>query len=472
MKHKYIISFFFFFATISLLSGCGKSQNDVLTLRICNWEEYIDEGDWDEEETINLETKNIIGVNSMLKDFEDWYEEEYNKKIKVEYSCFGSNEELYNQLTLGDTFDLVCPSEYMIMKLMAEDKLEPYSDTFFDKNKEQNYYSRGVSPYIEDFVSSVTVNDKSIRQYAAGYMWGTTGIVYNPERVTPEDASSWNLLLDSRFKRQVTMKDNVRDAYFAAVGILKSEELTNLAIEPYLCSDSNRAEQLRKEYPDKLRAIMNDSSSETIDAVEKLLQKGKDNFYSFESDSGKADMITGKVVANYQWSGDAVYSLDQAEEDGIVLNYSVPQECSNLWFDGWVMLKDGIGENTEKKEACEAFVNFLSQPDNVVRNMYYIGYTSVIAGGEDDTLFDYAKWCYEAEEDEEDTIDYDVSYFFGKSDCFITASADQAERQLYAQYPPEEVLQRCAIMEYFGPETTKKLNQMWINVRCFNPFRD
>ena len=119
MKHKYIISFFFFFATISLLSGCGKSQNDVLTLRICNWEEYIDEGDWDEEETIDLETKNIIGVNSMLKDFEDWYEEEYNKKIKVEYSCFGSNEELYNQLTLGDTFDLVCPSEYMIIKLMA-----------------------------------------------------------------------------------------------------------------------------------------------------------------------------------------------------------------------------------------------------------------------------------------------------------------------------------------------------------------
>lgn len=50
-------------------------------------------------------------------------------------------------------------------------------------------------------------------------------------------------------------------------------------------------------------------------------------------------MITGKVVANYQWSGDAVYAMDQAEEDGVKLDFAVPEECTNLYFDGWVMLK-------------------------------------------------------------------------------------------------------------------------------------
>lgn len=472
MNQKQILLIFFLLVlSLFLFSGCSsKTKDAALTLRICNWEEYIDEGGWEEDETIDLNDKDIIGVNNMLKDFTDWYEKQYGKKINVEYSCFGSNEELYNQLTLGDEFDLVCPSEYMIMKLLAENQLEPYSDSFFDTSNPDNYYINGVSPYISNFVHSIEIDGKTIDNYAAGYMWGTTGIVYNPDKVTEEEASSWKLLVDSKFKRQVTMKDNVRDAYFAAVGILKSDELTEMAMKPYLCSDLAKAEALKKQYPANLRKAMNDTSPETIAAVQDILQKGKDNFYSFESDSGKADMITGKVVANYQWSGDAVYSLDQAEEDGYILNYAVPIECSNLWFDGWVMLKDGVGDNTEKKQACEAFVNYLSQPDNVVRNMYYIGYTSVIAGGNDNTLFEYAKWCYEAEEENTNTIDYDLSYFFNREDCVITAPADQEKRQLFAQYPPQYVLDRCSIMEYFGADTTKKLNQMWINVRCWDPF--
>lgn len=51
-------------------------------------------------------------------------------RVKVEYSTFGTNEELYSQLNLGNVFDLVCPSDYMIMKLMTENRLEPLSDVF------------------------------------------------------------------------------------------------------------------------------------------------------------------------------------------------------------------------------------------------------------------------------------------------------------------------------------------------------
>lgn len=86
----------------------------------------------------------------MVEDFENWYYENYGVKVNVQYSCFGTNEDLYNMLTLGDVYDLVCPSEYMIMKLMSENKLEPLSDDFFDENNDKNYYINGVSPYIRD----------------------------------------------------------------------------------------------------------------------------------------------------------------------------------------------------------------------------------------------------------------------------------------------------------------------------------
>lgn len=277
-------------------------------------------------------------------------------------------------------YDLVCPSEYMIMKLMAEDRLVPLSDHFFDETDENNYYSKGVSPYIRNIFKNNEINGETWGKYAAGYMWGLTGIVYNPEEVSEEDARSWKILDNPDYKRQVTIKDNVRDSYFAAVGALKSDLLT---------SDSFRNDP---DYRQKLVDEMNDTSPETIQAVQDYLQDVKNNAYSFETDSGKADMITGKVLANYQWSGDAVYTMDQAEEDGVFLDYAVPEESTNIYFDGWVMLKSGIGEDKDKQQAAEAFINFNSRPDNAIRNMYYIGYTSVISGGDDPRVFEYADW--------------------------------------------------------------------------------
>ena len=124
-------------------------SDDTIVLRVCNWEEYIDMGDWDEEERIMLDNGvTIFGENPLYKEFEDWYLETYGRRVRVEYSCFGTNEDLYNQLNLGDTYDLVCPSEYMIMKLMAEGRLEPYSEAFYDKSNECNFYINNVSPYI------------------------------------------------------------------------------------------------------------------------------------------------------------------------------------------------------------------------------------------------------------------------------------------------------------------------------------
>ena len=447
-------------AVFWLVPSFAGAAEETVTLRICNWEEYIDLGDWDEEEAIDLESGVIFGENSMIDDFTEWYEETYGKKVRIEYSTFGTNEDLYNMLTIGDVYDLVCPSEYMIMKLMAEDMVQPLSESFFDEENGNNFYIRGVSPYIRNIFETHEINGVTWDRCAAGYMWGVTGFLYNPEVVSEEDAGTWKLLENREYCRQITMKDNVRDAYFAAVGALKSGQLTSSEFTG------------REDYTMALQDEMNDVSQETVDRTQAYLQKIRDNMYSFETDSGKADMITGKVVANYQWSGDAVYAMDQAEEDEYYLRFAVPQECTNIYFDGWVMLKNGIGGDPEKQQAAEAFINFVSRPDNVIRNMYYIGYTSTISGGEDGRIFEYLDWTYGAEEDEEETVEYSVGYFFsgeeGNEDYVLTVPEEQLQRQLSAQYPSEEVIRRASIMAYFNEEQSERINRMWIRIRCFN----
>ncbi len=479
------------------LFGCS-SESDVITLRIANWEEYIDLGDWGEDELIDIEnefTENpedgVFGENSMIDDFVEWFNSNHDYQVQVEYSTFGTNEDLYNRLSLGDVYDLVCPSDYMIMKLVAEDEVEPFSSEFFDTSNEYNYYTNYASDYITGIFDEYGWN-----QYAACYMWGTTGIVYNPDKVDNDSVSTWNILRDEDFNRQVTIKDNVRDAYFATLGIIHGDEL--LALPAGDASAQERSD------------LLNDTSDETIAAAEDMLKEIKENVYSFETDSGKADMVTGKVLANYQWSGDAVYIMDEADGDELnptELWYSVPDECTNLWFDGWVMLKDGIDGNDQRKEAAEAFVNFLSRPDNAVRNMYYIGYTSSIAS---DLVFDYMDWNYgfvfdpsdEEYFDEEltEVYEYDLSYFFGDGySLYVDASVLEVDtetveestrllgeeygndieytvytggdinrgRQLFAQYPPENIIARSVVMLDFGDKLSD-INQMWIHVRCLD----
>lgn len=443
------------------LGGCGYNGEDVTVLRIANAEEYIDEGGWDEDETICLENgTSIRGIRPMTEDFEEWYEETYGEKVRVEYSTYGTNEDLYNQMLLGNVFDLVCPSEYMIMTLMREGKLQAFSEDFLDPSDDRNYYQGGVSPYIRSRMEQLEIGGEKLSDYGACFMWGGMGLVYNPDGVEPEDMKHWKVLLDPAYSKRITMKDSVRDSYFVALGILNEDQIS----EPSFLQVSNYSEQLS--------AVLNDTRQETVDQVETLLSEMRQNAYSLEVESGKADMVTGKVFINMQWSGDAVYSLDQAEEDGLELAYSVPEECSNLWFDGWCMMKDGLGEDPGKQQAAEAFINYLSRPDNVIRNMYYIGYTSAIAGGDSDLIYQYAKYCYGAEEGEE-TAEYSLDYFFAgdsteSGQYRIQTIPSQLKRQLYAQYPPEEVLRKSAVMHAFDTETNQRISRMWTNIRCFD----
>lgn len=448
------------------LAGCAES-GDAVVLRVCSWEEYIDLGDWDDDELIDIDNpygeegnEGVIGVNPMVDDFTEWFNSTHDYEVKVEYSTFGTNEDLYNRLCLGDVYDIVCPSDYMLMKLIAEGNYVDFTDGFWSDGGE-NYYASNVSAYIDGAEDSIFAKH-GWHKKAACYMWGTLGLIYNPEKLlSGDDVTSWKLLLNENYARQLTIKDNVRDAYFATLGILNSDKF----LSENLSSD-------------ELSAYMNATDEEIVAKAEDVLKAIKGNVYSFETDSGKADMVTGKVVANEQWSGDAVYIMDTAENDKYnptELWYSVPDECTNIWFDGWIKLKNGVEWTEHRHEAAEAFVNFLSRPDNAVRNMYYIGYTSAIAG---DTVFDYMDWNYGAEDGvpEEELYDYDLSYFFGDG-AYITAEKSNFEiddggqvnrgRQLFTQYPSQNVIDRSVIMLDFG-DKLGDINQMWINVRCLD----
>lgn len=452
MKKKLSIALaaFMLCSTLSL-TACG-ADDDTLVLRVGSWDEYIDEGG---------EDSYAEDADALYEEFAEWYFDEYGKKVRVEYVALQDNETMYTKIKLGDNYDLLCPSEYMMMKLVAENKLETYPESFFDKSQEHNYYAKYVSPYIDNGVDGIfnvgkTADGKSWRDYTAGYMWGTTGFVINPKRVTAEAASSWSIFKNPDFSGKITAKDNVRDAYFVGLGMYYENNLLDL--QSALGSSPTQAQML--EYQAELKRMMNDTSTQTVNGVYGELEQMRKNLYGLETDEGKMDIITEKFDISYQWSGDAVYVLDKAEDFDLSLQYVIPQAASNLWFDGWVMLK-GISE--EKKEAAMAFVNFLSRPDNVIRNMYYIGYTSCISGNQDNKeIFEYicSPDMYGVEEDESD-FDYDVSYFFGDNHI-IPTTIDQTSRQLFAQYPDKKTISRLVVMDYFPTEVNADINRMWI----------
>ncbi len=453
---------------LSALSGCGAKQADVI-LRVYSWAEYIDEGGEGSYQN-DIEGLDKADARHILDDFEAWYEETYRESIRVDYATFGTNEDMYNEIVLGNEYDLLCPSDYMIMKLAAEDRIVPYDESFFDESDPLNYYVRNVSPYIKGVFENGTVTvtqgerqeTHTWSEYAAGYMWGTTGFVYNPEHVDRADLEElgWKTFTSDKYTNKITAKDNVRDTYFAALGLTYQDELLSL-------------DKQGESYNGTLTDIFNRTEADYTEDVRTALLAMKSNIYGFETDTGKQDMVSGKIWLNYAWSGDAVYALDEAEdaeeeEDKLYLEYFVPEAGSNLWFDGWVLTK-GVEERGTKK-AAQAFVNYMSTPESAKRNSYFIGYTSVIAG-EKGEMCDYTDDLYGVEDEADETEEnyYDLTWFFGDENGAVGIYADEEQRtrrQLYAQFPPQDVIERCAVMNYFDADTSERINELWSQIKA------
>lgn len=441
-----ILLFAFVLFSSFILVGCNEEEKD-LVLRIYNWQDYIDDGTDDNGEKVG---------SSVLDEWAEWYKDTYGVEVSYQYDTFETNEVMLNNLKTGkNTYDLVCPSEYAIQKMMYLDMLQEFDLNLKDKNGDlvlSNH--KYLSTYLVDLFA-----EKGWDTYAIPYMWGTVGFIYNPEFVSEEEASTWNLLWNPDIKS--TAKDSIRDTYMVGVMYVYQDELNDLKLK----LDNGIISQ--KEYTSKVGEIMNRCDDDTLDKVEDALILMKNAVYGFEVDSGKNDIVTGKIAVNLAWSGDAVYSMDVAEEEEeVYLNYSVPKEGSNVWFDGWVMPK---GANTL---LAQSFVNFLCSPEIAVRNMNKIGYTSAIVG---DEVMDMINDWYGVEDGEEG-YEVDLTYLFtdSLSDEYYTIN-DQGEkraivtvsergRQFDAQYPDEETIMRCGIMEDFGDRIDNVI-AMWENVK-------
>lgn len=431
MKKLILVVILAIFLPFSFKSNVS-AKSDVL--RVYNWEEYIDEGD---DET-----------NSMIDDWITDYKERTGIEVEVVYDTFATNEVMLNNLKTGKTsYDLVCPSEYAIQKMIRNDML----DTFDYENGSYTYidnYNNYGSPYLKALFV-----EENLSKYSVPYMWGTLGMIYNPEFVSESDVKHWDILWDSNYNKRATVKDSIRDTYVTGVYYTYFDEVMEYKeqYESGLLS--------RDEYNNKLTEVMNRTDKDTIRQVQNNLLDLRNNIYGFEVDNGKNDIATGRIWINTAWSGDAVYSIEVAyEENETDLFYSIPEEGSNIFFDGWVMPK---GAN---KELAQDFVNFLCKPENAARNMNYIGYTSSIAGNE---IFELATEWYAAEED---GYAMDLTYFFdgtldeeyltdGKAIIYV-----ETPGQFNAQYPTEEQIARCCIMADFGDSYEDVLN-LWKTVK-------
>ena len=419
------------------LTGCSTKYDLV----IYNWEDYIYEGTDDDGNYIE---------DGTIAAFEKYYEEKTGTKIKVGYECFSTNEEMYQQISLGSISpDLICPSDYMIQKMANEDMLEEFSydattDTYGESLK--NWADYG-SPFIrERFANETLANGSSFLQYAIPYFWGTMGFTYDPSFLDGnfgDVVKSWECLWSSEasLRKQFSLKDSMRDTYVTAIFHVYKDEIAAL-------------DETAADYNAQLSAIFNRCDDTTIGKVEQALIAAKNStVYGFEVDEGKDDIVRGTYHANLAWSGDSVYSMDSAEEAGKILNYSLPEEGSNVWFDGWCMPK---GAN---KELAEEFLNFLCLPEQAQKCMEAVGYTSPIVG---DEIWEYVNDTYAAEETESDYYTVDLSFYFGE-EALIKIPTSEKGRQFDAQYPTEEALKKCCLMKDFGSQTTK-VEQMWTRV--------
>ena len=390
-------------------------KGDTITLNVYNWEDYIAEDDTSTEEE----------EDDLVKMFEDYCLEKYGQKVEVIYSTFDTNETMLAQIDLGKSFDLVCPSDYTIQKMIAKDMVVP-----FDEANTPNY-NKYVSPFVIDKIKEIEVKGEKniVNQYARGYMWGTLGILYNntfgmlpfkgiSQQEMDEDMNSWLSLWDEKYQNLLAIKDSMRDTYAAGIFMTYNNDFTtgDGVTHDGLQTLKNKYDKGTIDadtYNREVTRIFNMCDDETINAVEKDLKTLRENAFGFEVDSGKVDMAQGnKFAINLAWSGDAAWAMDMADEyndehydeeteeyeegfNPTLLKYAIPETGANIWFDGWVMPKTISEKN---KIWAERFVDFLSMPENAAINMEFIGYTPVIAG---DAILELVQSWYDIRFDEE-----------------------------------------------------------------------
>ena len=244
--------------------------------------------------------------------------------ITVIYEEFETNENMYPKVKAGAVaYDLVCPSDYMIQRMIENNLLA-------EINFENIPNLKHIGPQYLKQSESFDPGNK----YSVPYCWGTVGILYNKTMVK-EPIDSWSVLWDDTYKDQILMQNSVRDS---------------LGIALKYCGYSLNSKDL----------------DELHEAQELLLQQ-KPLVQAYVVDQVRDKMINNEAALGVIYSGEAIYTQSQNPN----LEYVVPKEGSNVWIDSWV-----IPKNAKNKENAEKFINFLCRPDIAKMNFDYITYST------------------------------------------------------------------------------------------------
>lgn len=376
-------------------ASCSKNdESRKKILKIYNWADYIDE--------------------DLLKEFPAWYKEQTGEEVEIVYQVFDMAEVMYTKVALGkEDYDLVCPTQYIIERMLKQDMLLPIDRNYGDLPD----YTTNLSSFLKNRMDAFSAPGKKANDYMLPYMWGTSGILYNPEFISKEEVSSWACFFNQKNKGKILMKDHYWDAYNMAAIWGFHEDIA-----------SGRR---------TLYNVSNDHTKEDFAMVEKQLKLLQPNLAGWEADFGKEMMTKGQAWMNYAWSGDAVWAIEEAAAVNVTLDYSIPKEGSNIWFDGWV-----IPKNAGNPKAASYFLNFISMPENALRNMDITGYTSALATPE----------ILEAQIDSTLTETINLNYFFGPGNDSLKVDP--------IQYPDSAVVERCVLLHDFMDKNDEVL-EMW-----------
>ncbi len=285
---------------VSTLTGCGSSgKYPNGKVYVYNWGEYID--------PVTIEM----------------FEEETG--IQVIYDEYETNETMYPKVEAGaSNYDVVCPSDYMIQKMVDNDML---AELNWD-NLPNATANIGASYYEQS-----TAFDPE-NKYSVPYCWGTVGILYNTTMVD-EPVTSWSILWDEKYADSILMQDSVRDLFMVAL-----KELG------YSMNSTNEAE---------------------LQEAKELLITQKPLVQAYVVDQVRDKMIGNEAALGVIYSGEAIYTQRENPD----LAYVIPEEGTNMWIDSWVILKDA-----ENKENAEKFIDFMCRADVALLNFEYITYST------------------------------------------------------------------------------------------------
>lgn len=243
--------------------------------------------------------------------------------MKVIYQTFDSNEAMMTKIEQGGTtFDIAVPSEYAISKMKEEDLLLPIDHSQLPNLK-----------YIHPRFLDLSFDPNN--EYSIPYFWGTVGIVYNTEMVDGITFESWDDLWHEDLKNQILLVDGAREVI--GMGL------------------------------NSLNYSLNDTNAEHLQEAKTKLDSLTPNVKAIVGDEIKMLLVNEEAAVGLVWSGDAAEIMWENEK----LDYVVPKEGSNLWFDNIV-----IPKSAKNVEGAHQFINFLLDPKNAAQNAEYIGYST------------------------------------------------------------------------------------------------